>query len=162
MAYIAVNEPRCKTREPIGWEGIGIPIVGIGSPAFEVVDTWTGSKVIARVVAAPGLSGYIRGETIRFWDDLLGEYVMSPPEVPLGSMIGFSVAVENTSPVTVYTSMYSWVRYPGESRSKHYADATKLISPSGGAILETTFPAPELYGGGNYTLEEIYLEFEAA
>lgn len=142
-------------------ESIGVAIASIGSPAFEEVDTWEGDVVIARI-AAPALSGYIRGETIRFWNDLLGEYVMSPPSVPLGSMIGFSVAVVNTSPVTVYTSMYSWVRYPGGSRSKHYADVTKLISPSGGAILETTFTAPALYGAGDYTLEEIYLEFEAA
>jgi len=141
------------------WEDMGV--AGIGSPTFEKVDTWAGNLVIAHV-AAPALSGDIQEDKIRFWNDLLGQYVMSPPEVPLGSKIGFCVTVVNTSAVKVYTSMYSWIRRPTGSSGKYYADATKLISPGYGVILNTTFPALELYGTGDWILEEIYLEFEAA
>ncbi len=138
----------------------------VAFPAYVRVDSWAGSQIIARVLAPAPLVGAIWIPITDYWDDVKKKWLASrlyaPPEVPIGSKVGFRTSVWNGSDVTVYASLYSWVRYPGGSRHKHYADSISMLAPDGEALMPVTFPASALYGAGNYTVEEIYLEFEAA
>lgn len=139
-------------------------IARVGSPAYEPVDSWADSEIIARVLAPPPLVGEIWIPIVSYWDDVSGKWIASrlypPPEVLIGSMIGFRSSVWNGSDVTVNASLYSWVRYPNGSRHKHCADYIVELAPDGEALMPVTFPALELGGKGDYIVEEIYLEFE--
>lgn len=94
-------------------EDIGVAIAGIGSPAYESVDTWAGSKVIAYI--AGGVAGDILVGQMEFWDSSSDKWVSTPPTLPLDSDIGFRVPVVNTGGYKQHMKLRANVARPGKT-----------------------------------------------
>lgn len=64
--------------------------------SYERVAEWTGRGVVAIIEAGAGLAGDILIDELEFWDDVNGEWVDSPPTLPLDADIGIRVPIKNT------------------------------------------------------------------
>lgn len=110
--------------------------------AFELVDQWSGSKIIATISEEipPSLLGRFHDEETRFWNEAAGLFnLFSPPTVELDSELGVTLYGENTG--LVNQTMYITIRVkdPEDMIVKTDSTTPRICTPGsylwGGSIV---------------------------